>query len=149
MTHCLYCSPFQQWGIGKPEFKTLSERKFTVSKRLQRRKLPGNSGQRAGIDRLNSSVYRFGFFGFTPWPRLDFGRLPGPVLIRLPGPVLSAGSFSRTAAGNRAYPWPFGRYVDTDVDKFASHFSRQSSGHGQKKNKCPVPLLGETLICQW
>ena len=80
--------------------------------------------------------------------RFDFRRLPGPVLIRLPGPVLSAGSFSRTAAGNRAYPWPFGRYVDTDVDKFASHFSRQSSGHGQKKNKCPMPLLGETLTCQ-
>ena len=39
--------------------------------------------------------------------RFDFRRLPGPVLIRLPGPVLSAGSFSRTAAGNRAYPWPF------------------------------------------
>ena len=29
--------------------------------------------------------------------RLDFRRLPGPVLI------MSAGSFSRTAAGNRAY----------------------------------------------
>ena len=28
--------------------------------------------------------------------RLDFRRLPGPVLM-------SAGSFSRTAAGNRAY----------------------------------------------
>ena len=33
--------------------------------------------------------------------RLDFRRLPGPVLILPRG--MSAGSFSRTAAGNRAY----------------------------------------------
>ena len=36
--------------------------------------------------------------------RLDFRRLPGPVFDP---PRMSAGSFSRTAAGNRAY---------TDVD---------------------------------
>ena len=39
--------------------------------------------------------------------RLDFRRLPGPVLIlpeeRPPSGGMSAGSFSRTAAGNRAY----------------------------------------------
>ena len=32
--------------------------------------------------------------------RLDFRRLPGPVFDP---PRMSAGSFSRTAAGNRAY----------------------------------------------
>ena len=34
--------------------------------------------------------------------RLDFRRLPGPVFD--PPRKMSAGSFSRTAAGNRGYP---------------------------------------------
>ena len=37
------------------------------------------------------------------WVRLDFRRLPGPVFD--PPRGMSAGSFSRTAAGNRAYSW--------------------------------------------
>ena len=47
-------------------------------------------------------------FGGSSLPKLDFRRLPGPVLI-LPSSSfggMSAGSFSRTAAGNRAYSLP-------------------------------------------
>ena len=39
--------------------------------------------------------------------RLDFCRLPGPVLIPRSFGGMSAGSFSRTAAGNRAYKLKF------------------------------------------
>ena len=40
--------------------------------------------------------------------RLDFRRLPGPVLDPR---GMSAGSSSRTAAGNRAYTYLYGPYM--------------------------------------
>ena len=39
-------------------------------------------------------------------PRLDFRRLPGPVFDPPSFVGMSAGSFSRTAAGNQAYKVP-------------------------------------------
>ena len=43
------------------------------------------------------------FVGGCPLTRLDFRRVPGPVSDPPPR-GMSAGSFSRLTAGNRAYP---------------------------------------------
>ena len=66
--------------------------------------------------------------------RLDFRRLPGPVLI-LPEESsfggISAGSFSRTAAGNRA--WDEERTEQTIFDILKFILGSEAWGIKQKK----------------